>query len=185
MAEDLERLGRLAYPNATGELQNVLSCDQFIDALPDPDMRLRVKQERPQSLQPALELALELESFQLASNQRQYRTVQEAKFEDNREGQEKPQQFASKEEKEVQPLYAVLDRLEKSLRECMNDVRVAVRWRRRQQVNRRKSGCWRCGNPGHIRRDCPQNTPPPSRPKSKKLEEGGERVGGETKQIIN
>ena len=60
MAEDLERLGRLAYPDATGELQNVLSRDQFIDVLPDSDMRLRVKQERPQSLQRALELALEL-----------------------------------------------------------------------------------------------------------------------------
>ena len=47
MVEDLERLGRLAYPHAPGNLQNVLSRDQFVDALPDPDMRLRVKQERP------------------------------------------------------------------------------------------------------------------------------------------
>ena len=168
MAEDLERLGRLAYPDATGELQNVLSRDQFMDALPDADMRLRVKKERPQSLQRALELALELESFQLASNQRQYRMVRETKFEDKRKGEEKPQQLASKEEKEVQPLYAVLDRLEKSLRECVNDVRAAVGWRRRQQDNKRKSGCWSCGKPGHLRRDCPQNAPPRSPTNSKK-----------------
>ena len=131
MAEDLERLGRLAYSDPTGELQNVLSRDQFIDALPDADMRLRVKQERSQSLQCALELALELEFFQLACNQRQYRIARAKKFEDNRRGQGKPQKFASKEAKEVQPLYTGLDRLERSLRECVNDVRAAVCWRRR------------------------------------------------------
>jgi hypothetical protein len=167
MAEDLERLGRLAYPDAPGNLQNVLSRDQFIDGLPDADMRLRVKQERPQSLQHALELAMELESFQLASNQRQYRMARETKFEDSRAGQ----QLEPKEEKEVQPLYAVLERLEKSLRECVNDVRVAVGRRRRQQDKKGKSGCWRCGKPGHLRRDCPQNTPPRSPRKSKEDEQ--------------
>ena len=151
MAEDLERLGRLAYPDATGELQNVLSRDQFIDALPDADMRLRVKQERPQSLQRTLEPALELESFiGLASHQRQYRIARETKFKDNRRGQENPKKKASKEAKKVQPLYTVLDRLERSLRECMNDVRAAVCWHRRQQDNKRKSGCWRCGKTGHL-----------------------------------
>jgi hypothetical protein len=69
MAEDLERLGKLAYLDAPGDLQNVLSHDQFIDGLPEADMRLRVKQERPQSLQCALELVLKLEFLQLASNQ--------------------------------------------------------------------------------------------------------------------
>ena len=36
MAEDLERLGRLAYPDAPGNLKIALSRDQFVDALPDP-----------------------------------------------------------------------------------------------------------------------------------------------------
>jgi hypothetical protein len=54
LAEELERLGRLSYPDASQELQDVLSRDQFVDALPDEDMRLRIKQERPESLQKAL-----------------------------------------------------------------------------------------------------------------------------------
>ena len=171
MAEDLERLGRLAYPDAPGNLQNVLSRDQFVDALPDPDMRLRVKQERPPSLQRALELALELESFQLASNQRQYRVARETKLADNRKGQEKTPRKASEEEKEFQPLHTVLERLERSLRECVSDVRAAVNWRKRQQGNKGRSGCWRCGRQGHLRRDCPHNTPPRS-PKKSKNEDG-------------
>ena len=44
--------------------------DQFIDLLTDEDMKLRIRQNRPESLQQALEAALELESYQLASRHR-------------------------------------------------------------------------------------------------------------------
>ena len=57
MAEDIEWLCRLAR-------------DQFVDALPDEDTRLRIKQEKPRSLRKGLESALELESFQIAARQR-------------------------------------------------------------------------------------------------------------------
>ena len=129
------------------------------------------KTRKTPSLQRALELALELESFQLASNQRHNRVVRETKLADSRKGQAKTPRKASEEEKEVQPLYTVLDRLESSLRECVSDVRAAVNWRRRQQGNKGKSGCWRCGRHGHLRRDCPHNTPPRS-PKKSKNEDG-------------
>ena len=61
---------RKAYPDASKELQDVLATDHFIDALYKEDLRLRIRQARPQSLQVALETALELESFQLASRHR-------------------------------------------------------------------------------------------------------------------
>ena len=70
MAEDIERLCRLAYPDAPPTLRDVLARDQFVDALPDEDTRLRIKQERPKSLRKALEAGLELESFQIAARQR-------------------------------------------------------------------------------------------------------------------
>ena len=60
MAEDIERLCRLAYPDAPPTLRDVLARDQFVDALPDEDTRLRIKQERPKLLRKALEAALEL-----------------------------------------------------------------------------------------------------------------------------
>ena len=58
MSEDIERLSRLAYPDAPPTLRDVLARDQFMDALPDEDIRLRIKQERPQTLRKALEVAL-------------------------------------------------------------------------------------------------------------------------------
>ena len=68
--EDIERLARLAYPDAAPAMLELLAKDQFIDSLTDEDMKLKIRQSRPDSLQQALEAALELESYQLASRQR-------------------------------------------------------------------------------------------------------------------
>jgi hypothetical protein len=67
LAEDVERLTRLAYPDAAEEMVIVLAKDQFIDALPDEDTRLRIRQSQPISLRQALETAMELESYFAAS----------------------------------------------------------------------------------------------------------------------
>ena len=70
LAEDVERLTRLAYPDALEGMITTLAKDQFIDALQDGDTRLRIRQLRPPTLQRALELALEMESCNLAGRQR-------------------------------------------------------------------------------------------------------------------
>ena len=77
LSSDIERLSKLAYPDASSELQDVLARDQFVDSLTDEDMRLRLKQERPKTLQNTLELAMELESLQLASKQQRYKSARE------------------------------------------------------------------------------------------------------------
>ena len=47
MAEDLERLVRLAHPLASEEMKDLLAKEQFINAILDGDARLRLKQGRP------------------------------------------------------------------------------------------------------------------------------------------
>ena len=64
MAEDVEKLIRLAYPDNDPAMMEVLGIDHFIDALHKEEMRLKVRQSRLR------EAALELESFHLASRQR-------------------------------------------------------------------------------------------------------------------
>ena len=66
LAEDVERLCRLAYPEAAPAVLELLAKDQFIDALADEEMRLRIRQNRPETLRGALVAALQLESYQLA-----------------------------------------------------------------------------------------------------------------------
>ena len=70
LMEDIERLARLAYPDAAPAMLELLAKDQFIDSLTDEDTKLKIRQSRPDSLQQALEAALELESYQLATRQR-------------------------------------------------------------------------------------------------------------------
>ena len=57
-----------------------LAKDQFVDAVHDDDIRLRIAQSRPTTLRQALEIALELESFALA-NKRRSRYVREVRVE--------------------------------------------------------------------------------------------------------
>ena len=61
LAEEVERLARLVYPEATADMLKLLTKDQFIDAVTDGDMRLR--QSHPKGLCEALQMALELEAF--------------------------------------------------------------------------------------------------------------------------
>ena len=81
LAEDVERLVRLAYPGATEAMVEVLAKDQFVDALPDEDTRLRIRQNKPATLRDALGTALELESYRLASKQKAW-FVRGAQLED-------------------------------------------------------------------------------------------------------
>ena len=96
LAEDIERLARLAYPQTTQSMLDLLVKDQFVDSLPDEDMRLRIMQNRPSSLREALKVAVELDSFQQASRQRS-RVVQGVKME------ESPQQTLGFSETEKNP----------------------------------------------------------------------------------
>ena len=82
LTEDVEHLVRLAYPEAAEAMVEVLAKDQFVDTLPDEDMRLRIRHNKPATLRDALiGTALELESYQLASKQKA-RFVREVQLEE-------------------------------------------------------------------------------------------------------
>ena len=79
LAQAVRRLTRQAYPSANYQLQETLAKEHFIDALQDADIRWRVFQSRPTSLEDAVRVAVELEAFQIADRQRtgQRRRLQE------------------------------------------------------------------------------------------------------------
>ena len=86
LAEDVEKLIRLAYPDADPAMMEVLGIDHFIDALQEEEMRLKVRQSCPKTLREAVQTSLELESFQLASRQRS-RTVRGVKIDSSSESE--------------------------------------------------------------------------------------------------
>ena len=66
LGQDIWRLTNLAYPTAPSDVRETLAKEQFIDALISSDMRLRIKQARPTSLNMAVRHAVELEAFNKA-----------------------------------------------------------------------------------------------------------------------
>ena len=54
LMKDVERLARLAYPDAAPAMLELLAKDHFIDSLTDEDTKWKIRQSRPDSLQQAL-----------------------------------------------------------------------------------------------------------------------------------
>lgn len=81
LSGSIRRLVRRAYPAAGDELQDSLARDQFIDALEDRDMRMKIRESGPKTLDEAVSRALELEAMFEAesrrSKSRSVRVVQE------------------------------------------------------------------------------------------------------------
>ena len=177
LAEDIERLARLSYPDAPESITDTLARDQFVDALPDEDMRLRLKQERPQTLQRAQEIALELESFQLANRQTRarVRAVQVESKEDKSQGlprKSDPKKDDKEEGDKEKPaeqnlsmaMLEMMARLERTTRKCVEQMRNTSGIRRRKRSPQQgDKECWNCGLPGHMRRNCPERSPRPNR----------------------
>lgn len=69
LGQDVRRLANLAYPSAPADVRETLAKEQFIDALINSEMRLKIKQARPTDLNDAVRHAVELEAFYRAEKQ--------------------------------------------------------------------------------------------------------------------
>ena len=70
LAQAIRKLTRQAYPGAPSSVTDTFSIDYFIDALPDSDMRLKLRETRPQSISDVEMQAIRLKTFRLADKQR-------------------------------------------------------------------------------------------------------------------
>ena len=152
LSEDIERLVRLAYPDAAESMVGVLAKDQFVDALPEEDMRLRIRQSRPATLRAALETALELESYQLASKQRA-RVVREVQLE--KQPIQQQERTPSKQNVNADLLQQLVEALTQRL--CQEPAGSTPQRFRREKAQGGRSNliCWNCEQKGHRRKDCP------------------------------
>ena len=143
LAEYIERLTQLAYPDAPASMIEVLARDQFLDALPEEDLQVKMRQGRPPTLRQALETSLELESLCLASKQRLH-AIREAALEE--------------ESKDEQPEDKVIHHLTELVRRAMREPRHEKE--PRTSPWQRVVICWHCGKKGHVRRECPTRGKP-------------------------
>ena len=159
LADDIEKLAFRAYPSAPSHYRAVLACDHFIDALADETLQIAVRQSRPSSLSQALVSALEIESIRRSANVSDRATSSGAGFrlyqatasdsvvaERNSQPRSVPDQF-------VQDILRRIEQLETTMRSSPRGSDTG-RGRYRSSGGRQTSGCWRCGQAGHFRRDC-------------------------------
>ena len=63
LASSLRRLVSRAYPEAVPDLQDSLAKDQFIDALEDREIRMKLRESGPKTLDEAVSRALQIEAM--------------------------------------------------------------------------------------------------------------------------
>ena len=70
LEECIKKLTREAYTNIGPEVADSLAIDYFIDAIPESDIRLRLKEVGPKTMSEAENLAVKLETLRVADKQR-------------------------------------------------------------------------------------------------------------------
>lgn len=70
LAQTIRKLTRKAYPSASSEVVELLALDFFIDALPDTDIRLRLREVNPKSISEAERIAVRLDVHKIADRSR-------------------------------------------------------------------------------------------------------------------
>lgn len=139
LANDVESLSRRAYSHMPPGVQSELARDQFIRAIHPADLRVQVQLQHPQSLQAALEMAVEREN------------VGRIVAGDGRgEGLQTVRAAMARPAEEERPAW-------------LTEVTELIRAVSLQQTNRPRPGprlCWGCGQPGHLARECPTSSRP-------------------------
>ena len=74
LAQSIKKLTRQAYPDAPSSVISTLARDHFIDALPESDMRLRIREAQAKDIAEAEILALRLEAYRVADRQKTNRS---------------------------------------------------------------------------------------------------------------
>ena len=154
------RLTTLAYPGANASLIDTLAMGNFIDAISDPDMRLKIQQSRPKVFNEAVKVAVELEAFDKAERQRQGNKYVRGTA-CTSVSTESPSEHSV-----IQPILERLDKLLKS-----HETKTASPDSANRGSNP-KFRCYKCKQPGHFQRDCPQT--------KKNRPEGNKEAVGET-----
>ena len=163
LTQAIQRLVRQAYPDAPLSVWEVLAKDHFVDAIPDTDIRWKVLQTRPGTVQEALATATEVEAFQISERQRLRPGRLTANIVDPQVSDKHHDTLDSsiskilsemKKDREEQRrlMEDLMKKIERPARNVQPGMERFSSWGPR---NTGGGNCWSCGEPGHFARNCP------------------------------
>ncbi|KAK3746111.1 hypothetical protein QZH41_015524, partial [Actinostola sp. cb2023] len=148
------KLARKAFPGAPAEIVDQLAKDRFIEALRSRDLRIKIREGSPKTLDNAVSRAIQLESIYEAEGGKTIATkpVHVVQQHDNHHRTD-------------DAMTALLERNTAALETVVNLVKsfagrqpLPERTDERDVIGTprrpRKPTCWACGGTGHSRRDC-------------------------------
>ncbi|KAJ8915714.1 hypothetical protein NQ315_000648 [Exocentrus adspersus] len=131
---DIERMVRLAYPEAPAEFIKQLNVQSFIDGVKDPELQQALRLGRFKTLSEAVIYGLEFEAAKNVSRRNKVREVKVIEPANNDEEKESTHQL-------LKGMMALLEKL------TNGDNKQASR-------SGRQLKCFGCGKIGHIQRNC-------------------------------
>ena len=146
MAQDIKRLTRQAYPLYPATMREPLALDCFVDALPDQEMRWTIYQNKPKTLDEALQLATEYEGFRMAAEKRHQTKSSMSSSRVNQDNYVFAMDGISEETQGNIYRY--------NSRNCAN---CKERGHHSRDCPKPRK-CYNCGEEGHYKRNCPKQT---------------------------
>ena len=160
LASSLRRLVSRAYPEAVLDLQDSLAKDQFIDALEDREIRMKLRESGPKTLDEAVSRALQIEAMYEAESRRgkgrSVRVVQESSKSENSELLELIKQNTAAMNQMVNFVQQQQQQQQPSSEPKRNGRGLGPNAGRARDLRFRL--CFKCHKKGHFMADCKQTS---------------------------